>query len=63
LLPKVGVVTLGALAAYWVKALAGAWLDGSQYAATTVFGIGVVLLGELPSLAGLLGQALDHVAE
>jgi len=57
---ELGVLALGAPASDLVKALAGERLNGGQYAATAVLGVGVALFG---GLARLRGQALDHVAE
>ena len=66
LLPELGVVAFGTLAADLLQALAAQRLDGGQYAATAGVRRGVGLLGGLPGFAGLYGlrgQALDDIAE
>jgi len=60
LLHKLGVLALGAPRPHLIQALAGERLDGGEYTATAVLGVGVVRFGWF---ARLRGQPLDHLAE
>ena len=60
LLPKLGVLALGTPRPHLIQVLAGERLDGGEYTATAVLGVGVVRFGWF---ARLRGQPLDHLAE